>query len=99
MLHLAADVFYDAPIGSRGEAISFYGNFTHYDFGTNYIRNAAPMNPANGSNDPSVLNGSGNGFPAYGTGNVLYAQLGYKLKDNLIGTTTLMPYVAIQHAH
>lgn len=99
MLHLAADIFYDAPIGSRGEAISFYGNFTHYDFGTNYIRNAAPMNPANGSNDSNVLNGSGNGFPAYGTGNVLYAQLGYKLKDNLIGTTTLMPYVAIQHAH
>lgn len=99
MLHLAADIFYDAPIGSRGEAISFYGNFTHYDFGTNYIRNAAPMNPANGSNDASVLNGSGNGFPAYGTGNVMYVQLGYKLKDNLIGNTTLMPYFAIQHAH
>ncbi len=99
MLHLAADVFYDAPIGSKGEAMSFYGNFTHYDFGTNYIRNTAPMNPANGNSDSTNLNGSGNGFPAYGTGNVMYAQLGYKLKDNLIGTTTLMPYAAIQHAH
>lgn len=99
MLHLAADVFYDAPVGSKGAAVSFYGNLTHYDFGTNYIRNAAPMNPANGNSDSTILNGSGNGFPAYGTGNIMYAQLGYKLKDNLIGTTTLMPYAAIQHAH
>lgn len=99
MLHLAADIFYDAPIGSKGQAISFYGNFTHYDFGTNYIRNLAPMNPANGTSDPTVLNGGGNGFPAYGTGNVLYGQIGYKFKENLIGKTTLMPYVAIQHAH
>lgn len=99
MLHLAADVFYDAPIGTKGEAVSFYGNFTHYDFGHNYIRNTAPMNPANGNNDATVLNGGGNGYPAYGTGNVLYAQVGYKFKENLIGKTTLMPYAAIQHAH
>ena len=99
MLHLAADVFYDAPIGSNGQAISFYGNFTQYDFGTNYTRNLAPMNPANGSNDSTILNGGGNGFPAYGTGSVLYGQLGYKFKDNLIGKTTLMPYLAMQHAN
>ncbi|WP_306353162.1 hypothetical protein [Flavobacterium sp. '19STA2R22 D10 B1'] len=99
MVHLSADIFYDAPIGTKGEAVSVYGNFTHYDFGSNYIRNTAPLNPANGSNDPTILNGGGNGFPAYGTGNVLYAQVGYKFKDNLIGKTTLMPYVAMQHAH
>lgn len=99
MLHLAADIFYDAPIGSKGQAISFYGNFTHYDFGANYIRNLSPMNPANGSANTAILNGGGNGFPAFGTGNVLYAQLGYKFKENLIGKTTLMPYGAIQHAH
>lgn len=99
MLHLAADIYYDAPVGSKGQAISFYGNFTHYDFGTNYIRNNAPMNPANGTKDPTILNGSGNGYPAFGTGNVIYAQLGYKFRDNLIGKTTLMPYAAIQHAH
>lgn len=99
MLHLSADVFYDAPVGSKGEAISFYGNFTHYDFGANYIRNLAPMNPANGTADTTILNGGGNGFPAYGTGNVLYGQIGYKFKENLIGKTTLMPYASIQHAH
>ena len=98
MVHLAADIFYDAPTGDRGQAISAYGNITHYDFGKNYIRNAAVMNPATGSNNPAILNGSGNGFPMYGTGTVLYGQVGYKLKDNLIGKTTIMPYVAMQHA-
>jgi len=99
MMHLAADVFYDAPIGSKGEAISAYGNITHYDFGDKYIRNSGPMNPANGSNNPGILNGGGNAFPMYGTGTILYAQVGYKFKDNLIGKTTLMPYASIQHAN
>jgi len=99
MVHLAADVYYDAPIGNRGEAISAYGSITHYDFGKNYTRNAAVMNPANGTKDPTILNGSGNGFPMYGTGTILYGQIGYKLKDNLIGKTTLMPYASLQHAN
>ncbi|KAF2519882.1 hypothetical protein E0W68_01240 [Flavobacterium salilacus subsp. salilacus] len=98
MVHLAADVFYDAPTGTNGEAVSIYGNVTHYDFGKNYLRNAAVMNPANGSNNPDVLNGSGNGFPMYGTGTIFYAQAGYKFKDNLIGKTTLLPYASLQHA-
>ena len=98
MVHLAADVFYDAPIGENGQAISLYGNVTQYDFGKNYLRNAAVMNPANGNNNPDVLNGSGNGFPMYGTGTVFYAQAGYKFKENLIGQTTLMPYTSIQYA-
>ncbi len=99
MAHFAADVFYDAPIGKKGAAVSFYGNVTHYDFGNDYIRNAGPINPANGSNDLTVLNGGGNKFPAYGTGTILYAQLGYKLKDDLIGKTELMPYASVQHAN
>jgi len=99
MLHISGDVFYDAPIGSKGQAISAYGNYTHYDFGQNYIRNTAPMNPATGTADATLLNGSGNGFPSFGTGNVLYAQVGYKLKDNLIGKTTLMPYASMQHSN
>ncbi len=98
MAHVAADVYYDAPIGGKGQSISAYANVTHYNFGKDYLRNSGAMNPANGSNDPTILNGGGNAFPMYGTGNVLYAQLGYKLQDNLIGKTTLMPYVSLQHA-
>jgi hypothetical protein len=98
MVHLAGDIYYDAPIGTRGQAISLYGNVTHFDYGQDYIRNTGPMNPANGSNNSSVLNGGGNAFPAYGTGTVLYLQAGYKFRNNLIGKTTLMPYASIQHA-
>lgn len=98
MTHLSADVFYEKPIGTKGEALNIYANVAHYDFGKNYIRNQAAMNPANGVSQNQYLNGSGNGFPAYGTGTILYAQAGYKFKDNLIGKTTLMPYAAIQHA-
>lgn len=99
MIHLSADVYYDAPAGTKGQAISLYGNIAHYNFGKNYIRNQATMNPANGNTNPSILNGSGNGYPAFGTGMILYAQAGYKFRDSLIGHTTLMPYVAVQHAN
>lgn len=100
MFHIAGDVYYDAPVGSKGEAVSFYGNFTHYDFGHNYLRNSGVMNPATGTTSTNtLLNAAGNAFPMYGTGNVLYAQAAYKLKDNLIGKTTLMPYVSLQHAN
>lgn len=99
ILQLSVDAYYDAPISEDGQAISAYASVGHFDFGKNYIRNIAAMNPANGITRKDVINGSGNGFPGYGTGNVVYAQVGYKLKDNLIGKTTLMPYVSLQHAN
>jgi hypothetical protein len=98
MKHFAVDVFYDFPLGTKGEAISFYGNYTNYDFGKKYLRNLGVMNPSNGSSNPDILNGGGNAFPMYGSGNTLYGQFGYKLKDNLIGNTTLMPYISLQHS-
>ncbi len=59
----------------------------------------ATMNPGNGSTRPDILNGSGNGYPSFGTGNLLYGQVGYKFKNELIGKTTLMPYASLQYAH
>lgn len=99
MLHIAADIFYDAPIGKDGEAISLYGNVTHSDFGKNYIRNSAVMNPINGERDPNILNGGGVAFPMNGTGTTYFVQAGYKFKDDLIGKTTLMPYASLQHSN
>jgi hypothetical protein len=57
------------------------------------------MNPANGNNNPTILNGAGNGFPMFGTGYISYVQIGYKFKNNLIGKTSLMPYASLQHAN
>ncbi|MBA4849730.1 hypothetical protein [Emticicia sp. BO119] len=98
MVQLALDAYYDAPVGAEGQSISAYASLGYFDFGKNYLRNLAVMNPANGSSRKDLINGSGNGFPAYGTGNVFYTQIGYKFKDNLIGKTTLLPYISFQHA-
>lgn len=99
MLQVAVDAFYDAPVGTDGQAISAYLNYTNFDFGPNYIRNSGAMNPTTGTTNTGLLNGGGNNFPMIGTGNVVYAQIGYKFKDNLIGKTTIMPYASIQHAN
>ena len=98
MVHLSADVYYDAPVKDDGSAISVYGAVTHLNYGRNYTRNSGPLNPANGSSNPAILNSGGVGFPLYGTGTVLYGQAGYKFKDNLIGSTTLMPYASVQYS-
>ena len=103
MKQYAVDVFYDAPLTTAPDAasLSFYAAALHYDYGPGYIRNGAPMNPATGTSNPSTntIGGFGNSYPEYGTGNSVYSQLGYKFKDNLLGTSTFMPYVAYQYSH
>jgi len=98
MKNFAADIFYDAPLNGKGAAISIYAAYVHFDFGPGHIRNQATMNPANGTNNTTIINGSGNGYPSFGTGSLWYAQVGYKPADNLIGNTTLLPYVSVQYA-
>lgn len=97
LLQYNVDVFYDKPIGTDGRAVSIYAATTHLDYGPNYIRNLRPNNPANGNSNKYDINGAGLAFPAYGTGNVFYLQAGYKLKNNLIGSSTIMPYAAVQY--
>lgn len=96
ILQVAADVFYDAPIAQNGQAISLYACYTYSDFGKNYYRNLAVMNPMNG-NTSTNINGSGNGYPSVGTGQCVYAQAGYKFKDNLFHHYTLMPYISAHY--
>lgn len=100
MRNFAVDVFYDAPVNkSKGTAISIYAAYLNTYYGPGYIRNQAVMNPADGrSAQASLVNGGGNGYPSFGTGNLLYAQAGYKFRDNLVGKTTLMPYASLQYA-
>jgi len=98
MLHLAVDVFYDAPINKdKGNAISIYASYSKYNYGKNFIRVQGPDNPATGVNTSGLKNTAstlgaptaydkqnyGNAVPYLGTGNILYAQVGYKLKDDL----------------
>ena len=100
MQQYAIDVFYDAPLSTAPDApsVSFYAAALHLDYGPGYLRNNAPMNPGTGTTNTNTTFSFGNALPQYGTGNVIYSQLGYKLKDNLVGTTTFMPYISYQYA-
>jgi hypothetical protein len=118
---LSVDVFFDAPINKeKGNAISFYGSYSNYNYGTNFIKVTGPDNPATGvktayTAPTSTVTGYnpitnapltsfnkasyGNAFPYLGTGNVLYAQAGYKFKDKLLGEQgTLQVFANCQYA-
>lgn len=94
-------LYYDAPLNtSKGTALSAYAGFFGYDFGPDYLRYNGIMNPANGLKGGSILNSSGNAFPMFGTGQVMYTQVGYLMKQNLLGEGhgTLMPYASLMSA-
>ena len=103
MLLWSAELFVDLPINKEKEtAITGYVGYFNMDYGTNYLRKSQQMNPADpnvvaGSQTSNSISGGGNGFPMVGTGNIVYAQLGYLFKKDLLGNQgTLQPYVTSQ---
>lgn len=95
------DVFYDSYLNKdKQNAITAYASFLNYDFGPNYIRNVAIMNTANGTNSSASFNGSGNGVPLVGTGQVVYAQAAYLFKKDLLKSYgTIQPYLSGVYAN
>lgn len=92
-----ADVFFDYYLNKdKQNAVTAYAAFLNYDFGPNYIRNAAVMNTATGAGGPAAsFNGAGNAFPLVGTGQVIYTQAAYLFKKDLFKKQgTLQPYVS-----
>jgi len=99
MLLWSAAVFADLPLRHNKYALSAYAGFFSTDYGPRYIRNSGTMNPANGNNDPLSYNGAGNAYPMFGTGSSIYAQVGFRLPNDLLGVLgTLMPYASFRHA-
>ncbi|MBC7553378.1 MAG: hypothetical protein H7257_05320 [Taibaiella sp.] len=95
MLHWSAAVYADMPLKQNKYAVSTYAGYFFTDYGRGYIRNNGIMNPANGVNGQGGFNGAGNAYPMFGTGNSIYAQLGLRLPDSMLGKAgTLMPYVS-----
>ncbi len=89
-LVFGADVFLDMPLNKeKGTALSVYGVFYNYDFGTNYIRNIGILN-VHGTG--TSFAGGGNAQPTIGTGQIFYLQAGYML-PKLANGTSFMPYV------
>lgn len=66
----AVDVFYEAPVGTNGQALSAYATYQYNNYGQDYL------------------------YSAYGTGSMIYGQLGYVLPgDN--NSVRLQPYVSV----
>jgi hypothetical protein len=99
---LAIDAFLDMPThAGRTDAITAYLAYFNNDFGPNFVRNLGVNNPANGvAPGRGSFNGAGNAFPIEGTGNIWFGEVGYKLKDGLLGRAgTLQPYASLQYAN
>ena len=99
LLSIAA--FYDAPINTeKGTALNAYVGFFDLNYGPGYLRYNGIMNTANGLQPGYPTGSQGNAFPMFGTGQVIYSQVGYLLKKDLLGegNGTLMPYASIMSA-
>lgn len=97
--------FLDMPLNrAKGTAINAYVGYFHTDYGANYLRFNGIMNPGSGTSQvvgsPALGGTQGNAFPMFGTGSVVYSQLGYLMRQDMLGDGkgTLMPYVQAQVA-
>lgn len=92
--------FLDMPTKrANGSAINAYLGYFNLDYGRNYLRYNGIMNPASGTTQAvGGLGGTqGNAFPMFGTGKVIYSQIGYLFRQDLLGSNgTLMPYAQAQ---
>ena len=86
MAHVAVESFLDMPLNKeKGSAISAYAGYFNTNYGHDYLRYNGIMNPASGStlNAMNSITGQGptygNALPMFGTGSVVYMQLGYLL--------------------
>ncbi|MBK8290597.1 MAG: hypothetical protein IPK96_06195 [Flammeovirgaceae bacterium] len=97
----SAALFYDAPLNSeKGTALSTYAGYFNYDFGPGYLRYNGIMNPASSVTGPYPAGSQGNAFPMFGTGKVIYTQIGYLMRKDLLGegNGALMPYASLMRA-
>ena len=102
MLLWSIESYLDMPVKKeRGDAISAYIGYFNYNFGPNYLRYNGIMNPAtgftsDGTKTALASNAYGNAFPMFGTGQIIYSQLGYLLPKKWLGENggQLMPYVS-----
>lgn len=99
----AVESFLDMPVGSKQQAISAYAGFFNTDYGKDYLRFNGLMNPANGTSPANGIGGHGptfgNAHPMFGTGQVVYTQLGYLLPENFLKCKSrFLPYASFTRA-
>ncbi len=102
MTHWSVAAFLDAAVDKVKEtAISAYAGYFNFNYGPNYLRfNGNGQNSANGVGPGASVSGAGNTYPMFGTGDMVYAQIGYLLPKDLLGSNNgqLQPYASITSA-
>lgn len=106
MRHFALETFVDIPLNkSRHSALSAYLGYFNTNYGTNYLRYNGLMNPATGTTltANNSISGQGpvygNSYPMFGTGHVVYSQVGYLLPSKTASMANrIMPYGAVSIA-
>lgn len=94
---LAVDIFGELPLINR-QAVTFYAGYYYYDFGPDYIRVIGLNNVGGGVNSEGTFSGTGNAFPAIGTGHIGYFQLGYLFGFDK-SAEKIQPFVSGQYAN
>jgi hypothetical protein len=103
MLHIGIETFLDIPLNKeKGTAVNAVAGYYNTNYGPDYLRYNGLMNPATGSTATNLVqsNAYGNSFPMFGTGSVVYAQVGFLLPKTLLGENRgqLMPYASCQYS-
>lgn len=104
MLHLSFETFLDIPLNKeKGTAVNAFAGYYNTNYGHKYLRYNGLMNPATGTTakTSTLQSGSyGNAFPMFGSGSVIYTQLGYLISKKFLGEKNgqLMPYLSAQFA-
>ncbi len=100
MLLWAVESFLDMPLNKeKGTTINAYVGYFNTNYGANYLRYNGIMNPASSTSSLNVISGAGsvygNSLPMFGTGSVIYSQIGFLLpKDILKSGQLLLPYAS-----
>lgn len=103
MLHLSVESFLDLPINKeKGTMLSAFAGYYNTNYGTNYLRYNGIMNPATASTATNLVQSVayGNAVPMFGTGQIVYTQIGLLLPKKILGANhgQLMPYLSGQYA-
>lgn len=107
MAHWAIESFVDIPLNKeKHSALNAYIGYFNTNYGTNYLRYNGVMNPANGTTATAANSISrhgpvyGNSYPMFGTGSVVYTQIGYLLPSkNASMSNRWMPYASATLAY
>ena len=91
----SADIFYETPLANKS-SLTLYGVYYNANYGPNYLKKVAVMGGyAKGG---TSLNGAGIAEFNFGTGDMVYASVGYLLPKSVIpGRNGLMPYYSVQY--